>query len=257
MNSIPISNTSAQVSVAASSGPEPRENNLLNRSAIPLGKESACQDSQKKRHVKIAIATIAVLAAAVLLSAGSKYSSSPINCKKVHLGFSGELECKFENGGIYNGSVNFGSAKGVLSGYGCYTNPSEEKFCGRFKDSRLLHEGKFISMRILDQCKLATLTDCFAALRNKDCETIEGHFSGKLECEYDDGAKYDGYVKAGEFLGEGCYTNPYGEKFCGRFKKNEFEHYGSSFSKWILDQCKLDNLTACARAVISQTYYVP
>ena len=254
MNSIPISNTSAQVSMAASSGPEPRENNLSNRSAIPLGKESACQDSQEKRHVKIAIATIAVLAAGVLLYAGSKYSSSPINCKKVQFSFSGDLECKFENGGIYNGSVHFGSAKGMLSGYGCYTNPSEEKFWGSFKDSRLKHEGEYISMRILDQCKVATLTDCFAALRNKDCETIEGHFSGKLECEYDDGAKYAGDVVAGEFSGEGCYTNRYGEKFCGTFKKNELKHYKEFFGKWILDQCKPASLTTCAKAVISRTY---
>ncbi len=251
MNSIPVSNTSSQLKVADSSGAEPKENNLPDRfSAISLEKKSTYQHSQKKRHIKIAIA---VVAAAVLVFAGNKYFSGPVNCKRVSSGFSGDLECQFKNGGTYDGYVRR-IHRGILSGRGCYTNPSGEKFCGSFEDSRLQYGGKSISMRTLDQCKLDTLTDCVAALRNKDCATIEGDFSGELECEYDDGAKYKGFVKAGKFSGAGCYTNPYEEQFCGKFKENEFEHYGSSFNKWILDQCKLDNLTACARAVIRQTY---
>ena len=81
--------------------------------------------------------------------------------------------------------------------------------------------------------------------RSINCNRLNIGFFGELECEFKNGASYKGFVSAGKFSGQGCYTNPDEEKFCGLFQNSRFLYEGGSISTRTLDQCKLANLTAC------------
>ena len=90
------------------------------------------------------------------------------DCNTIHPDYSGEVDCTFDDGSRYQGSViNDDKFSGIFSGNGTYTNPSGQIFPGTFDDDELSHDGLSITLSELDKCTQEGLTNCVIALRKE------------------------------------------------------------------------------------------
>ena len=233
--------------------------NLSDRfSAEPLKNISTHQDVQKsqiatpstyERNVQIAKAASAVVGLAVGVFAAYWYLSKPYDdCEDLLLShFTGTApKCIFEDGSMYQGEWD----NGQMSGEGSYTNSLGEIFTGTFYNNRFIHDIREILIGELEQCRWKGLTDCVIALRNRDCDYLQYQYSGKVDCKFSNGAKYQGFVEQRKFQGSGDYTNPAGKIFSGQFKNHGLLHADGWSHIDALNRCRpQEELGACVDRV--------